>query len=202
MRKITSFFKATATCLALSLASLTNATIITFDDLPHGTEVGTHYAGLSWNNLYTTGSLGGSGGYANAAVSGLNTAFNSSANDVEVSSSLFNFTGAYFTAAWNDGLNITLTGSKNGLSLYTETVVVDTSGPTWFNFTFFGIDTLHFHSFGGIANAVYASIGEGEHFAMDNFTFNSIQTAVPESSSLILVGLGLLGLFGSRRLKK
>lgn len=201
MYKMTSFVKATLLSLGLSLAAQGNATVITFDDLPGGINVGSHYAGLSWTNLYTQQGNISSGGYANAVVSGQNATFNPGANDAVVSSSLFDFNGVYLTAAWNDGLNITVTGSQNGQDLYSQTVVVDTSGPTWFSFNFFGIDTLRFDSFGGIANAVFASSGAGEHFSMDNFTYNEVVQSVPESSSLALLALGLLGLLGARRAK-
>lgn len=201
MYKMTSFVKATLLSLGLSLAAQGNATVITFDDLPGGINVGSHYAGLSWTNLYTQQGNISPGGYANAVVSGQNATFNAGANDAVVSSSLFDFNGVYLTAAWNDGLNITVTGSQNGQDLYSQTVVVDTSGPTWFSFNFFGIDTLRFDSFGGIANAVFASSGAGEHFSMDNFTYNEVVQSVPESSSLALLALGLLGLLGARRAK-
>lgn len=201
MHSMTSFFKAAAVGLGLSLASLAGATVITFDEFG-GTAVGTKYDGLSWNNLYTRpGGNHTSGGYSNAVVSGQYTTYNGSADDVVLNSSLFDFNGVFLTAAWNDNLNIAVTGSQSGLVLYSETVVVNTSGPTWFNFNFFGIDNLRFDSFGGTANAAYAQYGQGEHFAMDNFTYNEPRQSVPAPSPLALLTLGLVGLFGARRAK-
>lgn len=202
MSKKNTLLKATLVSLGLFLASLANATVVTFDDLPHWTNVGNDYHGLNWTNVYSYDASQSNSGYGNANVSGQNTTFNPHAQDATVSGDLFDFNGVYLTAAWNNSLNIKVTGSKNGQELYSQTVIVDTYSPSWFDFNFFGIDTLTFDSFGGTPNPDYISFGSGEHFAMDNFTFNSIQTAVTESSSFILVGLGLLSLFGSRRLKK
>lgn len=203
MRKMSTFLKTTVLSLGLSMASMSNATVITFDDLPHSTNIGSHYAGLNWTNLYTQQGSLSSGGYANAVVSGQNATFNAWGDDaLLVSGGLFDFNGAYFTAAWNDGLNIKVTGSKNGLELYSQTVIVDTSGPTWFDFNFFGVDALRFDSFGGIANAAFSGIGNGEHFSMDNFTYDEVVQSVPESSSLMLLALGLAGLFGARSTKR
>jgi hypothetical protein len=50
------------------------------------------------------------------------------------------------------------------------------------------------------SDAEYSSLDAGVHFVMDNFTINS----VPEPSTLLLLGSGLLGLpgYGRRRMKE
>jgi hypothetical protein len=203
MNKMIAFIKTAVISLGLSISSLSSAAVITFDDLPHWTDIGNHYSGLNWTNLYTMQGSLGSGGYKNAVVSGQNATFNGGAADaLLVSGGLFDFNGAYLTAAWNDGLSIKVTGSKSGLEVYSQTVTVNTSGPTWFNFNFSGVDALRFDSFGGTANAAFVGTGAGEHFSMDNFTFNEAVKSVPESSSLMLAMLGLAGLFGARKIKR
>ncbi|MBN3899911.1 MAG: hypothetical protein HWQ41_32980 [Nostoc sp. NOS(2021)] len=47
-----------------------------------------------------------------------------------VSDSVFDFNSAYLTAAWNDGLSVTVEGLNRGATLYSKTVVVDTTQPT------------------------------------------------------------------------
>jgi hypothetical protein len=99
---------------------------------------------------------------------------------------LFTFNGAYLAGAFNNGLNITVTGLFNGSPLYTQTVIVDTTGPTWFNFNYTGIDKVTFNSFGGIP-AGFPNGVSGPQFVMDNFTFN-----VLEPSSIVTLSIGAM----------
>lgn len=198
MIKPFSLLKALLLGASLTLASFSQATVVTFDDV---NSIPAGYNGLNWGNFLTLNGNGYYGGYQNAFVSGTRVAYNASANDASVSGSVFDFNGAFLTAAWNDNLNIQVTGSLAGNTLFTKTVIASTQSSQWFSFNFTGIDTLSFHSFGGTPNAIYAANGWGQHFAMDNFTFNQ-STKVPEPSALLLLGLGLLGLAGARVLSK
>jgi hypothetical protein len=67
---------------------------------------------------------------------------------------------------------------------------VNTSGPTWFDFDFLGIDSLTFRSYGGSPNPAYVQTGSGNHFVMDNFTYNG--TVVPAPGAVILAGVGTM----------
>jgi hypothetical protein len=111
----------------------------------------------------------------------------------------FTFNGAYLTGAWNDGLNITVDGFNNGAKTYTKTVIASAHTPTYFDFDFSNIDTLHFSGIGGL-NAGFS--GSGTHFVMDNFTYNEATHATPEPATMLLVGSGIAGLIGARRKKK
>lgn len=193
------FIKAAVLGFSFVVASFANATVVTFDDIANGA-VANGYNGLNWDNVYTLNAVNynpQNSGYFNGLVSGESVAYNAWGDVGLVSGGTFDFNGAFLTAAWNNGLNITVTGFLAGLELYSQTVVVDTTSPTWFNFNFTGIDSLSFNSFGGVDAGLG---GGGNHFAMDNFTFN--EASVPESSSIFLLGLGLLGLFGARKLRK
>lgn len=138
-------------------------------------------------------------GYGHGTVSGTHVAFNNSGMDASLySMSSFLFTGAYFTGAWNDGLSITVNGFLGGVATLSKTFVVDSLAPTWQSFGW-NVDRLTFSSAGGVDHAGYS--GDGNHFAMDNFTYNEVLSSVPEPEAyaMFAVGLGLLSVFGRRR---
>lgn len=206
--------KRTVHTLAVSLLFLVggeaSATILTFDTLTPASLsiIPDGYGGLNWNNMgYLDGSksIYAGSGYNNGLVSGNYVAFNNSANMAMTlgAGSVFDFNGAYLTGAWRDGLNIQVTGLLGGTTLYSQTVVVNSTGPTWFNFDYMGIDELRFNSFGG--TGVSGLIGSGAHFVMDNFTFNVNEPVnpIPEPSTAMLLAIGLLGMtsYGYRRSK-
>lgn len=188
--------------LSLSVVASTNAAVITFDDLPEPEAgvIDNGYAGFDWSWFgYANKSVLPGSGYETGVVSGDYAAYNDFAATSSLSGSLFNFNGAFLTGAWNDGLNIEVKGFSGGSELYSSTVVVNTSSAQWFDFNFFGIDSLSFRSFGGEKNALLD--GEGEHFVMDNFTIDEA-SSVPESSSIILLLLGMAGLVLGRRMQR
>lgn len=185
----------------ITLSSLpANATVLTFDDLtgfsgpiPNG------YGGLDWSNFYylDTTSFTPSG-YVNGTVSQPKVAFNAFGAPATVSSSNpFTFNGAYLTGSWNNGLNINVSGYLGGILQDSQTVTVNTTAPTWFNFNYVGIDSLTFTSSGG-TSAGYG--GLGTHFALDNFTYNAVPKTVPEPSAVLgLLAIGGLGLVSLKR---
>jgi hypothetical protein len=186
----------------LFMAPLAHATVLTFDDIGTPPILDDGYAGFTWDNIRYKSTVDSIGeGFDNGRVSGDYIAYNPSGADASISLSSgstdpsFNFVGAYFAAAWNDNLNITVTGLLDGTELYSETLIVGTNGPTWCELNFEGIDTLTFSSYGG-TNA--GGTGSGTHFSMDNFTF----TAVPVPSAFLLLGMGMLSLTGMSRRKK
>jgi hypothetical protein len=179
-----------ATVIVLGIGEVAQATVLTFDDIapisgfasiPNG------YGGFNWDNFdYANGSspLVTRTGYDNGRVSGDYVAFNGFGNPAIVSDSVFDFNNAYLTAAWNDGLSVTVEGLNNGAALYSKTVVVDTTQPTLVNFDYFGVDQLRFTSFGGVEPDYLQGKGAGTQFALDNFTFNEKATSVPEPTLL------------------
>ena len=155
--------------------------------------------GFSGSNIYTldTSSYQNSG-YTHGVVSGKYVAYNGYGSAASLSSlSSFLFTGAYFTGAWNDGLSITVNGFLGGVATLSKTFVVDSLAPTWQSFGW-NVDSLSFSSAGGVDHG-YG--GGGNHFALDNFTYNEVLSSVPEPETyaMFAVGLGLLGVFGRRR---
>jgi len=174
------------------------AVVLTFDDLsdledrfpiPNG------YGGLNWSNMAYLDVSGFSidTGYQHGNVSGTKVAFNGFGEKASVSDGTFTFNGVYLTGAWHDGLNITVTGLKSGIPIYSQTVVVDSIAPKFFNFNYAGIDTLTFNSFGGTDHG-YGSAGLATNFVMDNFTINA-----PEPSTAALLVIGCVVALGVRR---
>ncbi len=184
--------------LIFGVVASAGATVLTFDDVSATAQdayIPDGYGGLNWGNMALIHQdMHPVSGYNNGTVSGDYTAFNPYSRVEIVSDGFFDFNGAYLTGAWNNGLNIEVTGLFGGTELYNTTVVVDADGPTWFDFNYKGIDELVFRSFGGDP-AGYSL--RGTHFAMDDFTF----TATPEPATVFLLGSGLTGLaaFGRKR---
>lgn len=184
-------------CLFASSTSFTlAATVITFDDLNEsgrGSYIVSPYEGLSWSNF---GCLNGildpttypllTDGYYYGVVSASNVALNVLGNPAEIDSATsFDFLSAYLTGAWHSNLNIEVQGFRSGISVYDTTVVASATSPTLFTFDYLNIDRLYFNSFGG--DVAFGHDG-GNHFVMDNFTFEF----VPEPSSLLLAAGGAL----------
>jgi hypothetical protein len=169
------------------------ADIVKFDDLPALYDyIPSGYQGFTWSTWFAyldaVDYSNNPSGYLAGMVSAKNVALNSGAEDVAVSSANpFDFEGAYFTGAWNDDLNIDISGWLGGSNVHSTTVIVSSTAPTWVNLNWANVDELRFHSYGGTPNPDYS--GYGEEFAMDNFTYEAV--AVPAPSALILAGIGL-----------
>ena len=180
------------TVIVLGIGAVAQATVLTFDDIApisYYEQIPNGYGGFNWDNFdYANGSnpiVIPRGGYDNGRFSGDYVAFNARGNPALVSNSVFDFNSAYLTAAWNDGLSVTVKGLKSGATLYSKTVVVDTTQPTLVNFDYFGVDELKFTSFGGVEpDYLIKTLGGGTQFALDNFTFNEKATSVPEPTFL------------------
>lgn len=203
--------KKIALSLMLGFASLGQnsfADIISFDDLP-ATEIAdtiaNGYQGFDWSMFgYVHKYALPNTGFEKGVVSGEYAAYNEFAATATTGGNSFDFNGAYLTAAWNDGLNIEVTGSLGGTTKYIKTVFTNTKQSQWFDFNFWEIDALSFRAFGGTRNPDLDS--DGEFFILDNFTYNEPRPPVAEAaepSTMVLFGLGivLLGLMNNRRKK-
>jgi|GEM_PF-2389276 len=205
-----SFMKKTALSTAfvtmglVSTAASAAIETITFDTLPaqvgHSYSVVQNgYAGLNWSQLAVVDTVlltasTGNTGYANSAVSGRNAAFNEWGTPATISarsSSGFTLYNGYFTAGWNNGLNVQAVGTFENGTTATSNFILNTTGPTNEVFSWSNLASVTFTSSGGI-NPGFS--GGGIHFALDNLTVNPV-SAVPEAEewALMLAGLSLVG---------
>lgn len=138
--------------LSILTISVASATVLTFDELSDNQiSIPNGYGGFIWNNMYYVNGVSYyyASGYKNGVVSPNNVAYNAYGNPVVVNDGVFDFNGAFFTGAWNDGLNIQIRGYLNGVLIYDSTITVNTSGPTWFAANYMGINELKFDASGG-----------------------------------------------------
>jgi len=184
------------------------AATLTFDDIdtslfPNFIQISNGYGGLNWSNFYAVNVplhvfRNGPSGYGYGVVSPDNVATNgfgltaiTSAADQFVSNS------AYFTAAWNNGLSVSVDGYSNSLLVHHTTFIVVTTSPTLetFNWT---LDQIVFSASSGTP-AGYSS--SGSNFVMDDMVISEASRAVPFpaaawSGTLLL---GALGAWSIRR---
>ena len=185
-----------------AVCGIAHATTITFDDIPTTTapfgQVVNGYAGLGWTNLWAdktnTPGLTPSG-YINGTVSPNNVVYNSYANPAGIhslSSVGFDLRDGYFTAAWNDGLQVTASAMFENGTTASKTFTINTSGPIDTVFDWRDLSSVTFSSSGGTHHAGYQ--GMGAHFALDNLTVSASTVPEPAPVMLTLAGLALIGL--------
>jgi hypothetical protein len=181
--------------LGLTVTSTYSAAVISFDDLfppLAGLHITNAYQGLIWTNFSVVNAIdrdavNGLSGYSLGMVSPSNVAYNAfgSPAEIDATGTNFNFLSVYFTGAWRSNLNIEVQGFRGATLIYDQTVVASATNPTLLAFNYQNVDRLYFNGFGG-QHAGFG--GDGEHFVMDNFTFEF----VPEPSSVLLAAVGAL----------
>ena len=179
-------------------ASFSFAGVIDFDDLSGDPEVqiADGYQGFNWNVI---GSVSSSeypvSGFESGVTSGNNAAYNFygawSSIDLAVAGT-FDFIGAFFTAGWVEQ-EISFEGWLDGALVYStaDSLVISDSSPLWVQLDWAGIDQLFIFTSD-------ADVGIG-HWVMDDFTATINSASVPESSGLVLMLMGLIGVSLLRR---
>jgi hypothetical protein len=202
--------------VALALSAPAQSTMVTFDDLPTGSNgtdafagIPNGYAGLNWSGLVAVNAVGYVSEFANfnmfAAFSAPNAAttvplYTNSATGTpilddshtsgEISSSQpFGLVSAYFAAVCRTGLMLEVKGFDGDTQLYDQTYALGNSYQ-FITLNLDGITDVQFYASGGQWDGL-ASL-DGLQFTMDNLT---VVTA-PEPSSLCLLGLAGAGGFG------
>ena len=110
-------------------------------------------------------------GYQAGVVSGDMVAVFSSRAEISREEE-FDLEAGSFTAAWNDGQLLTVSGYRDGVMLGTQTFVINSTGPTRIEFDdaiFDNVDRVTFLTSGGTDNPNYA--GAGPFVAMDDLWF-------------------------------
>jgi hypothetical protein len=170
------------------------------------------YHGFTWNSFSAYTAFPGFPGFNNSIVSAPNAAY--SGGEIAGPSSTFpivgsitsaipfDFVSAWLGAGYYDNLQVTVDGYFGGSLQFTQTVTVDTAAPQFFSFAFTGIDELNFSS--GTTGSTTDPFGCGTfnctQFTLDNATFDAPwASSVPEPSSFVLLGLGVVALFRARR---
>jgi hypothetical protein len=182
-----------------TFASASHATtLITFDEISNfsNSSVPNNYQGFKWQNFdyvnpFSSTSGFESSGARNGIVSLSYLAVNHGALPAQFQSTTpFTLNSAYFGAAFNDGLQVTVNGISGGLIVDTKSFVVNSTGRTLETFNWENIDTVLISATGGTRNPSYG--GSAPHFTMDNLIISNVPE--PETYALLLAGLGLVGL--------
>lgn len=184
-------------------AGAPTASVLTFEDLdipPDEIILEDGYHGFDWG-LYgaidmTTAPSFLDTGYGHGVVSGTKVAFSPGilfANSIGRTDSNYTFVGAYFTAAWRNGLGVTLTGLLDGTTKFAQTFVLDSTAPTWKEVNFTNIDELRISAQGG-TNAGYLDGTDGDNVAFDDFTY----LLVPEPNACIAGWMAACALTAAR----
>ena len=196
--------RAAAIAAALLLASGSHAALITFDDLDpialspvhyHLADIPDGYADLVWQNMgvidMSAANAPHDSGYGPGTISPNNVAFNNIGTAAGFSStSRFTLESAYFTAAWNDGLQVDAQGFSDGVLLFSTSFTLDTTKPSLITFNWSNIDSVTLFSHDGTPVSTIG--GSGTHFALDNLSIS----AVPEVDSSLMTTLGLFAIGG------
>jgi len=172
--------------------------LITFDDLPTPGKSGVGtvtngYSGLQWTNF---GYLIGRGaGWQAGTVSG-KVAFNNSGSPAVLASTngAFDLSSAFLTAAYNDGLTVTILGFTNLTANYSSNYVysnsfdLSSSAQTLVDFGCSNVTEVYFSASGGTPNVNYGGLS-GTQFVMDNLLITTEPPAItnqPPSETLAL----------------
>lgn len=174
----------------LAFASNANALLINFDDVNlDGQDAEfppSNYQNFTWDNWVIvdgTRPNWNNSGYEVGVVSSNNVGVNGFGDDAYISkSNLFNLTSGYFTAGWNNDLQLTVTGftDEGGTNQkYSSVYTLQTTAPSKITFNWTGIRRILFSSSGGVP----AGLGLNDtHFALDDLIINYVISADTQSS--------------------
>jgi hypothetical protein len=178
--------------LLAATASYGAAATITFDDLstypPQGfIQIPENYAGFTWVDFFVQNreTLPGSG-YENGNVSPPNSAFNSFAGSASFASETpFRLESLYLAKAYYNGLT-RFEGYSGPTLIYSADIYATTTAATLVTF-----------NWSHLTKVVVSDADNSLHSVIDNITVAVIPE--PETYTMLIGGLGLLGLLARRR---
>jgi hypothetical protein len=162
---------------------------ITFDDLPSAVEgakwIPNTYRGLKWTGLSYAHELffkkeHPKSGYVTAFTSGCgpHIAFfkDQASIAIERPNETFTFVSNTACAAWNDDLQLTITGHRNSTEINTHTATLLFGQPQLILLQWKNIDTIIFKSFGGTAHPGSGS-GAGSQVVITQLTIDLLNSS-------------------------
>lgn len=188
-----------AACMAAVPAQAATSSV-NFDDIPVPDYelLADGYAGFHWDNWGVTvghNDIVAGSGYEAVARDSRNVAYNAAGNLATFSrDQAFTLQSFDLAAAWNDGVNVTVTGRLGDTVVGTRSFQLSTHAPTTFNFGW-TVDSVSMVGFGG-TSAGYSGNYAGTQLAFDNLTVSS---PVPEPQTYVMLALGLVGIMVFKR---
>ena len=155
--------------------------MISFDDLPMtttGAYIPDGYHDLTWFEFAVLDGLnyGQPSGYGAGVVSPPNVAFNADGYPATlIAPGPFDLFSAYLTAAWNDDLQLEVTGYVGAELAYDNTFTLSATQPLLINFNYIGVNEVNFIASGGTPHLAYGNY-PGYEFVMDNLIIGPAQT--------------------------
>lgn len=179
-----------------------SAVTITFDDITNTvatpvSPANVLYNGYLWSNFFVVDSaylaalpIGGPSGYGAGTISPNSVAYGFGGPATVHSTTDFYANSGYLTGAWRDGVAVSINGFNNGQLVFSQSVIVSSTTPSFVNFAHIAVDSVEFTSSGGIHNPLYTA-GDGAAFALDNLTLSAVPE--PASWAFMLAGFALVG---------